>query len=112
MAAVNDCPPTEVTGEVVITRVCGWTVRPDWGMAAEMVATELLSMMLLLTVVIPRWIESTCCLNMPSMWVLKSHWEQLYMYNMPVLTRLTGNGTVGKNGIRIVLVFEAILAEK
>jgi hypothetical protein len=24
---------------------------------------------------------------------------------------LTGNGTVGKNGIRIVLVFEAILAK-
>jgi hypothetical protein len=45
------------------------------------------------------------------MWVLKSHWEQLYMYNMPVLTTLTGNGTVGKNGIRIVLVFEAILAK-
>jgi hypothetical protein len=52
--------------------------------------------------------ESTCCLNMPSMWVLKSHCEQLYMYNMPVLTTLTGSGTVGSRGIRIVFVFDDI----
>ena len=45
---------------------------------------------------------------MDSIWVLKSHCEQLYMYSILALTRFTGRGTVGRNGILIVVVFEAI----
>ena len=57
---------------------------------------------------IPKCTLSTCCLNIASTWVLKSHCEQLYIYIIPWPTRFTGRGTVGRNGGILTFTFWAM----